>query len=161
MARRQRNKPLANPAQNPAPAAQGPVLQVQSIQATSFQSFQGPIPPPELLGQYNAIIPDAAERILAMAERENRHRHEQESQALQANIAAQQKQLEIAEQQTKATFRSDTYGQLLGFAVSAGCVGGCIYLALNGQPVVAGLLAGLPLAGIIRALKDRPKPPQK
>lgn len=162
MARRSRSKPIAKPAQNPAQVAQGSAPQIQSISATAnIQTFQGPIPPPALLQQYNAIVPNAAERIIAMAEKENQHRHAQETQALQANIDAQRKQLELAETQTKATFRSDACGQFLGFLVSGGCIGGCIFLAMNGQPWVAATLAGLPLAGIIRALKEKPKAPQK
>lgn len=37
-------------------------------------AMQGPLPPPAILADYNAIVPDAAERILAMAERQNEHR---------------------------------------------------------------------------------------
>ncbi len=79
---------------------------------------------------------------------------------MQANIAAQQKQLDIAERQSKSVFRSDTIGQLLGFAVSLLSIGGAVYLALNGQPWVASALVGLPLAGVIRALRDKAKPGQ-
>jgi uncharacterized membrane protein len=38
--------------------------------------FSGPVPPPEVLSQYAQVIPDAPERILAMAEREQFHRHQ-------------------------------------------------------------------------------------
>ncbi|RMF68701.1 MAG: DUF2335 domain-containing protein [Calditrichaeota bacterium] len=34
--------------------------------------FSGPLPPPEVLGAYDKILPGAAERILKMAEREQR-----------------------------------------------------------------------------------------
>ena len=44
--------------------------------------FSGPIPPPGLLRQYNEIIPDAAERILAMAEEEANHQKYMEKTAL-------------------------------------------------------------------------------
>ena len=37
--------------------------------------FSGPIPPPQVLKQYEEIIPGAGERILAMAEKEQDHRH--------------------------------------------------------------------------------------
>ncbi len=33
--------------------------------------FQGPLPPPELLEAYNKIIPNGAERIVAMAEKQS------------------------------------------------------------------------------------------
>jgi len=131
----------------------GTALQVKTVS----QSFEGPLPPPNILKQYDDVVSGAAERILVLAEQEAQHRRAQENSATQANIAAQQRQLQIANDQTHAVFRSDAIGQGLGFLVSLACVGGSIYLALNGQAWVAGLLAGLPLAGIIRALRDRQK----
>ena len=38
------------------------------------QSFSGPIPHPDILLKYNGIIPDAADRILKMAEKQATHR---------------------------------------------------------------------------------------
>lgn len=142
--------PLPNRSQ--APAA-GAAMQVQTVS----HSFEGPIPPPAILQQYDAAIPGAAERILRLAEQETQHRHNQENSATQANISAQRKQLDIADYQSRAVFKSDTTGQALGFIVSMACVAGSVYLAVNGQPWVAGALAGLPLAGIIRALRERPR----
>lgn len=48
-----------------------------SFQAQAV-SFQGPIPPPELLREYNEIIPDGADRIVKMAEAQSSHRIELE-----------------------------------------------------------------------------------
>ena len=42
------------------------------------QQWSGPLPAPEALAQYNNIVPDAAERILRMAEKEQEHRHKAE-----------------------------------------------------------------------------------
>lgn len=41
-------------------------------------AMQGPLPPPDILSGYDAIVPGAAERILAMAEKQNDHRIEME-----------------------------------------------------------------------------------
>ena len=38
------------------------------------QHFQGPIPPPNTLAEYENIVPGAAERILTMAENQGKHR---------------------------------------------------------------------------------------
>ena len=153
MARHNRpSKQVSKPAQS--------VQQVQTIQATQT-TFTGKMPHPELLKQYDVVVSGAAGRILAMAENEAKHRQSHESQALVANIEAQKKQLNIVEQQTKATFRSDAIGQFCGFVVSLICIAGAIYLALNGQLWVAGLLAGLPLAAIIRAFREYPRVLQK
>lgn len=37
--------------------------------------YSGPIPPPEMLGGYERVLPGASDRILSMAEREQNHRH--------------------------------------------------------------------------------------
>jgi len=42
------------------------------------QRWSGPIPPPAVLQQYDAVLPGAPERILAMAERQHQHQIEQE-----------------------------------------------------------------------------------
>ena len=42
------------------------------------QQFSGPIPPPEILKQYNEVDAGAAGRIIAMAEQEARHRRSME-----------------------------------------------------------------------------------
>lgn len=39
------------------------------------RSFSGPLPPPDLLREYNQIVPGLAERIARMAEKEQDHRH--------------------------------------------------------------------------------------
>jgi len=52
-------------------------------------SFSGPIPPPNLLAQYNEIIPNGAERILAMAERQSAHRERMESRVINGNTSSQ------------------------------------------------------------------------
>ena len=124
----------------------------------SHQTYLGPIPPPEELHHYESVIPGAADRILRMAEAESLHRQRQEEVSIQANIAAQQRQIGLVEYQAKALSRSDLLGQLLGFAVSIVSLSGCVYLAYRGQPWVASALVGLPLAGVIRALRERHKP---
>nr|WP_314542479.1 DUF2335 domain-containing protein [uncultured Ottowia sp.] len=37
--------------------------------------WEGPLPPPHTLAQFNEIIPHGAERIMVMAEKEQAHRH--------------------------------------------------------------------------------------
>jgi len=49
------------------------------VQMSQSMTFQGPIPPPEILRQYNDIIPDGADRILKMAEAQSAHRIELEA----------------------------------------------------------------------------------
>lgn len=56
---------------------------VMEIVGTRIESFSGPLPHPDILAGYEATLPGAAERILAMAEKEEAHRHELE--LIQAN----------------------------------------------------------------------------
>ncbi|MFH1760058.1 MAG: DUF2335 domain-containing protein [bacterium] len=41
-------------------------------------SFSGPIPHPQILQKYNEIVPDAAARIIKMAENQATHRQDLE-----------------------------------------------------------------------------------
>lgn len=148
------NRPTAPAAPTATPSN---LIQVRTV----TQAFEGPVPHPSILEHYNKIIPDAAERILRMAERENEHRHQQEDEALKANISVQERQITLAEIQSKAVFRSDALGQILGAAVGLTSVFGAIYLATISQGWVAAALVGLPLAGIIRALRERPTASQQ
>lgn len=50
------------------------------------QSHSGPLPSAREFRGYNDVLPGAAERILAMAELEQRHRHELESTAVKGEV---------------------------------------------------------------------------
>ena len=41
--------------------------------------WSGPLPPPTLLAEYNDAVPDGAERIVSMVERQTAHRMEMEA----------------------------------------------------------------------------------
>ncbi|MEE9382008.1 MAG: DUF2335 domain-containing protein [Nannocystaceae bacterium] len=43
---------------------------------TASRQFSGPLPPATELAAYNKVLPGAAERIVVMAEREQKNRHE-------------------------------------------------------------------------------------
>ena len=49
------------------------------------EMFFGPLPPPEMLAQYDSALPGAAERILSMAERQMEHRHGMERSVMDGN----------------------------------------------------------------------------
>jgi uncharacterized membrane protein len=52
-------------------------------------SFSGPLPPPNILARYNEVVPDAAERILRMAENQATHRQAIERKVVEGNVTAQ------------------------------------------------------------------------
>jgi uncharacterized membrane protein len=49
------------------------------VSVTHTQVYQGQLPPPEMLQQFNAIDSTFANRIVSMAEKEQQNRHENES----------------------------------------------------------------------------------
>lgn len=51
-------------------------------QITAVSAYSGPLPPPEALSKYNEAAPNAADRIIAMAEKEMEHRHRKEDRIL-------------------------------------------------------------------------------
>lgn len=115
------------------------------------RSFSGPILPPDVLEKYNAIIPNAAERILAMAEKQQDHRQGLERKVVTANT------------------RSQSHGLIAGFIVAMTVVGGGIWLAAHGEDLagLAAIITALAsLVGVFvygrnkqnQELKDKPKP---
>lgn len=60
----------------------------ESVRLAAIQQSQysGPLPPPALYQEFEKVLPGSAERILAMAEKEQSHRHEWEGVALNATI---------------------------------------------------------------------------
>jgi uncharacterized membrane protein len=148
--------PAKRPAITPIAAAiSGPTVQSQT------QVYQGPVPHPSLLKQFDDIVPGTAARMIALAEDESRHRRHQEELVNSGNIAAQAKQLAIADYQTKAVFRSDMIGQIAGIAVSLSCIAGAVYLATQGQWKVAIALAALPTAAVIQAFFAKRTEPKR
>ena len=57
--------------------------------AVQQTSFSGPLPPPEILAQYEQILPGAADRLFMMAERQAAHRMELETTVVKGNVLAQ------------------------------------------------------------------------
>jgi len=90
-------------------------------------SFTGPLPPPEVLEKYNQVLPGLAERIMAMAEQQSKHRQGLERTVVDSNAFVQK------------------LGPFLGFFVAVTAVIGGIFLILKGKD-------GYGLAAIIGAL---------
>ncbi len=67
------------------PAVAPQAKNVKAVTAKAEQ-FSGPLPHPQILSQYNQIVPDAANRIIAMAESQAEHRQQLESQVIGSDI---------------------------------------------------------------------------
>lgn len=101
-------------------------------------AWSGPLPPPDALRGFDAVIPGSAERILKMAETEQNHRLDMEQRGLTAEI-------------------SDTRrGQFLGALIAVVALGAAAYSAAIGAHwSVSVALVGIPLMGVVKAIIDR------
>ena len=152
---------MAKPPQNKSPAKarvaptahgiqQPGVMQLRKEQTTT-QVYQGPVPHPEILERFEALVPGTAQRMFQQAADESAHRRQQEDKINNGNIAAQAKQLQLSQEQTKSVFRSDLVGQIAGVVVAIASIGGAVYLALNDKQAVAAALSAIPTAAVIQA----------
>ncbi|MCH8169100.1 MAG: DUF2335 domain-containing protein [Proteobacteria bacterium] len=108
-------------------------LSVEQVSAQRFWS--GALPRPEDLAKYNAIVPGAAERILAMAEKEQEHRIALEQQIVPANATA------------------GKHGQWLGAGISLLALLSAAFTAVMGAPwQVSVALVGVPVPSVARSL---------
>lgn len=86
------NQPLTEKPNNPIqdgqvlPSAQELSVDQQSHSGALLSMWQGPLPPPAVLEEYDRIRPGAAERILVMAEKEQQHRHDTENESIGAQV---------------------------------------------------------------------------
>ena len=71
-------------------------------------TYEGPYPPPSMLAEYNQIVPGSADRLITMAEEEQKHRQQLETQDMQSFILEQ-----------KETSKARTRGQWLGAGILA------------------------------------------
>lgn len=83
----QGNKESSPPEIKPKPPEAATFTIVASQQTTV--EFRGPLPPPEILQAYNKALPNGAERIVAMAERQSAHRQELEKAVVKGNATVQ------------------------------------------------------------------------
>lgn len=89
------------------------------------RAMSGPLPSPELLAQYDQVMPGLAERIVSMAEREQVHRHT------------------IDHLEVEQPHRLARTGQRLAFGVTAMVLAVATVLAILGHATVAAIIAGL------------------
>ena len=139
--RRQQTQLSKQPQPQPQPQAQ---LEQQDAQQASrvvatrttrsvSASFEGPLPPPTVLADYDKVFQGCAERIVAMAESQSAHRQELEKTVVSGNVAAER--------------RGQNYAFILGsLAITSGVV--LIYLDKNVEGLTAILVTLATLAGV-------------
>ena len=97
---------------------------------TVREEFSGPIPPPAVLERYNQIVPGAAERILAMAEKQSAHRMELEKIVITSGAA------------------SSVRGQWFGLFVALFGLLVTLILGLLGREIAATVVGAIDLVGL-------------
>lgn len=108
------------------------------------QMYSGPIPPGEELLKYEKACPGAADRIIAMAERQSAHRQSQEHRVIGSNILGER------------------LGSIFSLAITFVLVGSGVYLIMNNKSTVGlvSLLTG-PFAQTLVYYLSRRKVPQQ
>lgn len=147
---------MAKPGRN---VTRGPQQAQETTREIRFQQqiIEGPIPSPDTLFQYDQLLPGTADRIVAMAEREQAHRMNQEDLRTRADIKHREDVLIAQKAQARGVFTSDLFGQSAGLLIGATCVVGAIYLALQPSvhPTIPIALVSLPIASIINAIRQK------
>ena len=96
-------------------------VQLQRVEQTTLR-FVGPLPPPDVLRQYDQALPGGAERIMALAEKQSAHRQQLEKTVVDSNC------------------KNERLGTILGFALAMTALLGGFYLVANGMSA-AGIAA--------------------
>jgi len=98
-----------------------------SISQVEASSFQGPLPPPQILNDYDQTVAGSAERIISLWENQVWHRQELEKKAIESDI------------------KQSHYGAILGFIIAMSAIGSGTFLAYIGRPTegIAAIISAL------------------
>ena len=109
-----------------------PEEQAKSVIQTIIhqQAFSGPLPPPSILAGYENVGEGFANRVIALAEKQQDHRHLLENKSVDAAIDAEKR------------------GQHYALIVSVLIILGALYLIATGKEVYGTILAGGTLTGL-------------
>ena len=119
-----------------------------AVSVQSVRHFQGPLPPPQALEQYEAVLPGCAERIVSMAEAQAAHRRALEPRVIEGNVAAERR------------------GQVFAFTLALVALVGGVWLIYQGKDAegltaIIGALAGLVGVFVYGRRKDAEERRQK
>lgn len=119
--------------------------QTQLIAAKS-ETFEGPLPHPDILARYENILPGIADRIVRMAEAEQNARHS----AIDQDAKNKSTLVDIAAKESAGALEAQKKGQNIGLAISLVCVLCAIVSALMDKPtIVTCAFLAVPTASLI------------
>lgn len=100
---------------------------------TIAQSFEGPLPHPQILADYDKISPGFADRIITMAESETKHRHNLEFNTLKAQIW------------------ETRFGQILGFLIGIFTIAAGTFCAIRGAQISGSIIGSSGVVSLVSA----------
>ncbi len=103
----------------------------KSVSLSYKEEYEGLIPHPRLMEQWDKLIPGSAEKIFNRFEKQSDHRMSIESRVVKAN-----------------NFKS-YIGPIFAFLISILAIGGGIYIALNGNAGLGGILSFAGLGAVV------------
>ena len=105
----------------------------------------GPIPPPDIMEQYEKTLPGSADRIIKMAENQSEHRQSLEKQRLSFSN------------------REVHLGQIFGFLIGAIAIVTGGYIASSGAQISGGVMGTSVVIGLVSVfvIGSKRKPPKE
>lgn len=117
---------------------------------------EAPLPTPSELSEYERLTPGLADRIVAMAEREQEQRITLARVQLASDVEHRDSLLEANIESERMQHGADTLGQWSGVAVALACIAAALVSVYMGaHPSVSIALVGVPALGIIKALRAK------
>ena len=104
---------------------------ITALNIKTASTFSGPLPPPSILGDYNEVLSNGAERIMKMAENQSSHRIGLEKHAI------------------KEELRQSKNGQIFGFILAILGMLIAFGLAYLGHDNVAGIFGTTTIVGLV------------
>lgn len=97
----------------------------------SFTEWRAPLPPADMLNEYEQISPGFADRIISLTEREIDHRHGRQKSALGASIGAEKR------------------GQYMALDIALVMIIASASLIAVGQAIAGSIFGGVTLLGLV------------
>jgi uncharacterized membrane protein len=96
-----------------------------------FRLTSGPLPDPNILKEYNEILPDAAERIFKMAEKSQTHSHNMDEKLVDLEVKKVQK------------------GQIFAFIIAMTGLIGAVTCAFLSQVTIGSIIGGVTVISLV------------
>lgn len=140
MSRGKRSNTRVSNASNGSGAVERVAAEKEEKRMIMSSSFQGPLPPPNLLANYDDVVPGLASKIANWTTDQTDHRQSMESRAM------------AIDEKLSTWFIVETLlGQLFAFCIAIGVLGCSVYLALHDRDGVAIALGTIGFGSMVAA----------